>query len=62
MIFSLLIEDKEEGEEAGDVLGEGVVADLALGDGALLRQQLLAQVSSGGEHVVGADHLGESAE
>lgn len=59
--FCLFVEDKEEGEETGDVLGESIVADLALGDGALLGQQFLAQVSARGEHVVGADHLGQRA-
>lgn len=57
----LFIEDKEEGEEAGDVLGECIVADLSLGDGALLREQFLAEVSASGEHVVRADHLCQRA-
>lgn len=62
MSAHLFIEDKEEGEETGDVLGECIVADLSLGDGALLREQPLAHVSSSGEHVVRADHLCQSAE
>lgn len=58
----LLVEDEEEGEQTGHVLGECIVANLALGNGTLFGQQLFAQVSFGSKLCGGTDHFGEGPE